>query len=53
MIDANTILQTICLAISGWVLLCVIDIKTSMAAMKQQIKDLPCKNNKKINCEKD
>ena len=40
--DAANILQLITLGVSGWVLLEVISLKTSFAAMKQKLRDLPC-----------
>jgi hypothetical protein len=48
MTDAQSILQVITLAVTGWVLIEVIKLKTTMAAIKQQIKDFPCQ--KKQTC---
>jgi hypothetical protein len=42
MIDASSILQMITLAVVGWVLLELIDLKTKVAALSQKINDLPC-----------
>lgn len=42
MTDAQSILQVITLAVTGWILLEVIAHGKALAAIKQQLKDLPC-----------
>lgn len=44
MTDSASILQVVTLAVSGWVLLEVIGLKTKMAEVNQKLKDLPCEN---------
>ena len=41
--DAITILQTITLGVSGWVLLEIIHIRTKLARLDQKLDDLPCR----------
>jgi hypothetical protein len=55
--DANTILIAITLAVSGWTLTEVINLKVRVGIMRQKISDLPCegcdskKNRQKLNYE--
>jgi hypothetical protein len=43
-LDAVNILQMISLAVTGWVLVAVIQLKTDVAAIRQKLKDLPCED---------
>lgn len=45
-LTGDTVLIAICIAISGWTLLAVIDLKSEMAAVIQRLRDLPCNGSK-------
>ena len=45
-VDAGIILQTITLAVVGWSLLAIVDLKTDVAGIKQQLKDSRDKQNR-------
>jgi hypothetical protein len=46
--NAESMLSVITLAISGWTLKSVISLREDVVAIKQQVKDLPCKGSR--NC---